>query len=120
MHFTAMRRAILVFVLVASICFQGVALAGQVIARDRGGDAAHSMLHVEGVAHHHHHDGSVHKDTSKKSKQHVQNDCCASVAGIPSSGIGAIAALNPAHAPADIARSGLDSPFLEGLKRPPR
>jgi hypothetical protein len=115
-----MRRAFIVLVLIGSICFQGVALAKQVLAWERSGDVAHSMLHAEGVAHHHHEDGSVHKDSSRKSKQHVHNDCCASVAGIPSSGIGAIAALYPAHAPADIARSGHDSPFLEGLKRPPR
>lgn len=115
-----MRRAILVFLLVASICFQGAVLAKQVLASDRSGDAAHSMLHADGVAHHHHEDGSVHKDTSSKSKQHVQNDCCASVAGIPPSRIGAVAALNPPPAPADIARNGHDSPFLQGLKRPPR
>ena len=120
MHFTAMRRAILVFVLVASICFQGVALAGQVIARDRGGDAAHSRLHVEGVAHHHHHDGSVHKDTSRKSKQHLQNDCCASVAGIPPSAIRALELPQPSRETPEVQPRGHDSAFIEGLKRPPR
>ena len=115
-----MRRAILVFVLVASICFQGVALAKQVLAWDRSGDAAHSQLHAGSVAHHHHHDGSVHKDLSKKSKQHMQNDCCASLAGIPPSGIGTIASPHAARAAADAERHGNDSPFLERLKRPPR
>lgn len=115
-----MRKTACVFVLIASICFQGVALAKQVLAWDRGGDPAHAMLHADKVAHHHHEDGSVHKDTSGKSKQHVQNDGCTSAAGIPSSRIGAVAALNPVRPPADIARCGHDSPFLEGLKRPPR
>lgn len=115
-----MRKTACVFVLIVSICFQGVALAKQVLTRDRGGDAAHATLHAEGVAHHHHEDGSVHKDTSGKSKQHVQSDGCASVAGIPPSRIGAFAALNPVRPPADISRVGHDSPFLEGLKRPPR
>lgn len=115
-----MHRTIPVFLLVVSICFQGVALAKQALARDRSGDAAHSMLHAEGVAHHHHEDGAVHKDDSTQSKQHVQNDGCASVAGIPPSHIDAIAAMNPRQAPAGIACEGHDSPFLEGLKRPPR
>ena len=115
-----MLKAALVFLLTVSICFQGAALAKQVVARDRGGDGAHAMLHADRVAHHHHEDGSVHQDTSGKSKQHVQSDGCASVAGIPPSRIGAAAALNPVQPPADIARDGHDSPFLEGLKRPPR
>lgn len=115
-----MRRAILVFLLVASICFQGVALAKQVVAWDGSGDGAHPMLHAHGVAHHHHEDGSVHKDTSTKSKQHVQNDCCASIAGILPSRIDPVAALNPLQASAHGVRDGHDSPCLEGLKRPPR
>lgn len=115
-----MRRAILVFLLIASICFQGVALAKQVLAWDRSGDAAHSVLHVDGVAHHHDEDGAVHEDTSPQSKQHVQGDTCASVAGMLPARTGAVAALNPPQAPADIVPDGHDSPFLEGLKRPPR
>ncbi len=115
-----MHKTACVFVLIASICFQGVALAKQVLAWDRGGDAAHSLLHADGVAHHHGEDGSVHKDGSTKSMQHVQNDGCASVAGIPPSRIGAVAALNPGLPRAGNARHAHDSPFLEGLKRPPR
>jgi hypothetical protein len=114
-----MWRAILVFVLAVSICFQGFALAGPVAARDLGGDSAHAVLHAEGVPHHHQHDGSIHKDQSKKSKQHVQDDHCAAVAFIPSS-----APITPEAQPArDISHAqphGHDSAFLEGLKRPPR
>jgi hypothetical protein len=121
MHFTTMRRAILVFLLAASICFQGIALAGQVIARDRGGDAAHAMLHADAVPHHHHrHDGSIHKDQSTKSKQHVQNDNCASVAGIPPSAIRAPELPQPSRETAGAQPRGHDSAFIEGLKRPPR
>ena len=115
-----MRKTACVFVLIASICFQGVALAKQVLALDRGGDAAHSVLHAGGVAHHHHEDGSIQKDSSTKSKQHVQSDGCASVAGLPPSDTGAVVALNPSPPPADLARDGHRAPFLEGLKRPPR
>jgi hypothetical protein len=62
-----MRKAACVLVLIASICFQGVSLAKQVLAGDRGGDSAHTSLHLDGVAHHHDADGSIHKDTSPKS-----------------------------------------------------
>jgi hypothetical protein len=115
-----MRKSACVFVLIASICFQGIALAKQVLAWERSGDAAHSVLHEGGVAHHHHEDGSVHKDTSPKSKQHVQNDCCSIVAGLPPSGTSAVPALNPSQPPADRAGNKHVAPFLEGLKRPPR
>ena len=115
-----MRRAVLVFVLAVSICFQGIALAGQVAARDRGGDAAHALLHAEAVPHHHHHkDGSIHKDQSKKSKQHLQNDYCAAVAFIPPSSPGTLKT-QPARVIAEAQPRGHDSAFIEGLKRPPR
>ena len=115
-----MPKTACALVLNASICFQGVALAKQVLAWDRSGDAAHAGLHADGVAHHHHEDGSVHQDASQKSKQHVQSDGFASVAGLPPSDTGAVVALNPSQPPADIARNGHGTPFLEGLKRPPR
>ena len=115
-----MRKTACAVLLIASICFQGVALAKKVLAWERGGDAEHAVLHVDGVAHHHHEDGSVHEDTSPKSKQHVQSEGCASVAGLPPSGTSAVVALNPSQPPAGIAREGHGTPFLEGLKRPPR
>lgn len=115
-----MRKTVCALVLIASICFQGLALAQQVLAWDRSGDAAHAALHTDGVAHHHLEDGSVHTDVSPKSKQHVQNDGFASVAGLPPSDIGAEVSLDPSQVPGDVVRSGYGTPFLEGLKRPPR
>lgn len=114
-----MRKAACVLVLIASICFQGVALAKRVLAGELGGDAAHAALHADRVAHHHHDDGSVHEDASTKSKHHVQQDGCPGVAAIPPSRVG-VAALNPPQALASAAHDGHESPFLEGLKRPPR
>ena len=115
-----MRRALLVFCLAVSICFQGVALAKQVLSWDGSGDAAHSLLHAQSVSHHHHHDGSIHKDTSRKSKQHVQADGCVSLAFIPSSVLDAANELPTGDTPSSVLLRGHDSPFLEGLKRPPR
>lgn len=115
-----MRKTACAFVLIASICIQGLALAKQVLAWDRSGDAAHAALHDDGVAHHHLEDGSLARDTSPKSKQHVQNDGFASVAGLPPSGTGTVLALNTSLPPAGITRIEHGTPFLEGLKRPPR
>lgn len=113
-----MRRAFFVFVLALSICFQGIALGGQVVARDLGESAAHALMHAEAVPHHHH-AGTIHKDLSKKSMRHVQGDCCACVAFIAPSALGAAQAV-PARAIAQAEPRGHDSAFIEGLKRPPR
>ena len=115
-----MRRAFIVFVLIGSLCFQGVALAARVLAWNPGGDGAHSVLHVAGVAHHHHEDGSVHKDGSRKSKQHVQNDGCAGLAMMPARDASPAGAWAGCEDAAIAPSGGYDSPFLEGLKRPPR
>ena len=119
MRVTAMRGTILAFLLIASICFQGVALAKQVLASAKGGDAAHSLLHAGSVPHHHHR-GSVHKDTSKESKQHVQDDSCAGVAGMPPTPIRAVSLVLTAGEATGAHPQGHDTPFIEGLKRPPR
>lgn len=114
-----MRRLILVLCLIAGLCLQGFALAGQMAALARTGDALHCALHLDAIAHHHEHDGSIHKDASKKSRVHVQGDCCIQLAGaVPA----ALAEVPPPVA-APLASSidqPRESPFLEGLKRPPR
>ena len=115
-----MRRAILVFGLIVSIGFQGMALAGRILGSDRSGDAAHAVLHADAVAHHHDDDGTVRKDASEKSQRHMQHDGWTQVAGVlPAAPAGvAESPVAPSRViPVDQAH---DSPFLEGLKRPPR
>ncbi len=114
------RRAAVVLALILAVGFQGFALASRILATDRGGDTAHAMLHADGVSHHHDDHGAVHQDGSDDSRQHVQHDGCTHFsAALP-------AAISPAAPP--LASCALahavdrrhDTPFLEGLKRPPR
>lgn len=115
-----MRRAVLILGLILSIGFQAFALASGVSGWDRGGTAAHSVMHAEHVAHHHERDGTIHKDESKKSLQHVQNDCCVHGACVLPSGVPPLAALPEDRSGIEAVCAGHDSAFLEGLKRPPR
>ncbi len=115
-----MRRAVLVFGFILSIAFQGMALAGQVLGWDRSGDTAHSVLHADGVAHHHDDAGTAIPDASEESQQHVQHDCCTTVALMPPSSAGSVGALGAARGAANAPPEGHDSAFLEGLRRPPR
>ena len=115
-----MRRAILVFGLIVSIGFQGMALAGRILGSDRSGDTAHAVLHADAVAHHHDHDGTVHKDASDKSQRHIQHDGWAQVAGVLPAAPAGVAESPVAASRVISVDQAHDSPFLEGLKRPPR
>ena len=115
-----MRRLILVLGLIAGLCLQGFALAGQMAALARTGDAVHSALHLDAVSHHHEHDGSIHQDASKKSLKHVHGDCCIQLAGVLPAAPPQVPGLQVASARVDVAEHGHDSAFIEGLKRPPR
>jgi hypothetical protein len=114
------RRLALVLCLIAGLCLQGFALAGQMAALARTGDAVHSALHLDAVSHHHGHDGSIHKDASKKSLKHVHGGCCMQLAGVLPAAPPKVPGLHVASARLDAADLGHDSPFIEGLKRPPR
>lgn len=116
-----MRRLVLVVCLIAGLCLQGFALAGQMAALAKAGDARHAAMHVDYVAHHHEHDGSIHKDGSGKSLEHVQADCCVQLASVLPTFASAIPDVPvDQSSPADACADGHSSPFLEGLKRPPR
>jgi len=114
------RRLVLVLCLIACLCLQGFALAGQMAALAASGDALHSALHLDAVSHHHGHDGSIHKDASKKSLKHMHGGCCIQLAGVLPAAPAPAPGLQATSARADAADLGHDSPFLEGLKRPPR
>jgi len=115
-----MRRAILVFGLIVSIGFQGMALAGRILGSDRSGDTAHAVLHADGVAHHHDGAGKVHKDASEKSQRHMQHDGWAQVAGVLPAAPAGVVESPVASSRVISVDQAHDSPFLEGLKRPPR
>ena len=114
------RRILVVFCLIAGLCLQGFALARQMSAFAQDGDAAHAAMHLDAVAHHHEGDGSIHKDASKQSLEHLKADCCVQVAGLLPHGAPAVPALPLDRSRAEARHDAHDSPFLEGLMRPPR
>jgi hypothetical protein len=114
-----MRRIAVVFCLVAGLLAQGFALAGQISSRAGDGGMLHVGLHLDSVAHHHEADGSIRQDQSKQSHQHLQSDCCMQLLGALPVTV-ALASLPRARPLAESAPQGHDSPFLEGLRRPPR
>ena len=115
-----MRHIAIVLCLIAGLLAQGFALAGQVSALGIEGGPAHAALHLDSVAHHHEHDGSIHKDGSTESQQHLQSHCCVSFAGIPPSTPEVARPFSIADVAVSAVIRGHGSPFLEGLKRPPR
>jgi hypothetical protein len=114
------RRLIVILGLIAGICLQGFALAGQMTAFARDGDAVHAVLHADAVAHHHEGDGSIHKDGSKKSLDHLKADCCVQVAGVLPQGVPSVPEVPLDRTRTETRPDAYDPPFLEGLMRPPR
>lgn len=115
-----MRRPLVLLLLLFSLFWQAVALAGHVtspVAEDA--EQAHALLHWQEAAHHHDEDGGVHLDDSQDAVQHIALD-------------GALhgAALLPACLPLPAGAAGVapvvlqdrlaPGPFLLGLRRPPR
>lgn len=115
-----MRRTFLVVCLIAGLCLQGFALARQMTAFGKGGDAVHAALHLDAVVHHHDGDGSIHRDASKKSIDHLKADCCVQVAGLLPQSAPPVPVLPLDRSRAELRPDAHDSPYLEGLMRPPR
>jgi hypothetical protein len=114
------RRILVVFWLVAGLCLQGLAPAGEMAALGRDGDVAHAALHLEAVAHHHGEDGSIKKDDSKKSLEHLKADGFVQVGAVLPQGVADVAAMPLDSSRAEPRARAYDPPFLEGLMRPPR
>ncbi len=115
-----LRRYAVVLALILAVGFQGFAFANRILGTDRGGDTAHAVLHAEGVAHHHDGHGGIQQDDSDASKQHVQHDCCTPFTAVLPAAALAVAAPLLGSTLAHAVDRRHDSPYLEGLKRPPR
>ena len=114
------RRILVTVCLIAGLCLQGFALARQMTALAQGGDAAHAAMHLEAVAHHHGDDGSIQRDDSRKSLDHLKAECCVQVSGVLPQGVAAVPELPLDRSRAEMRAKAYDPPFLEGLMRPPR
>lgn len=114
-------RRLLAVILLFSFFYQASATVRQVVAFDHGGafQVVHAEMHLEGAAHHHDEHGVMHQDDSQESIQHM----------LAESGPGTAALfhfpqlsfrLDRSPAPAVTAESAGPSPYLDGLRRPPR
>ena len=103
-----------------------LALVWQALALGRPGssvnvllDAAHAVLHWQGIGHHHHDDGSVQVEESPDASRHLLTDQAGGFTGLPAAQPGApapIASIMPRGLPAGAG----PPPFLEGPLKPPR
>ena len=103
-----------------------LALVWQALALGRPGssvnvllDAAHAVLHWQGIGHHHHDDGSVQLDESPDASRHLLTDHAGGFTGLPAAQPGApapVASSMPCVRPAGAG----PPPFLEGPLKPPR
>ncbi|RYF32135.1 MAG: hypothetical protein EOO23_00095 [Comamonadaceae bacterium] len=117
-HF--MRRLLAVILLLSFFC-QAFATARQVVAFDHEGGfhVEHSEMHLEGAAHHHDEDGVMHQDNSQESIQHMLAEASPGTAALfhfPQLSLPA----DRSPTPAVNAESVSPSPYLDGLRRPPR
>ena len=111
-----MLRRCGLFLLLLSLLWQSVALAG---GRWLADDAAHAALHWQDQAHHHHDDGSYHADDSGEALAHVQIDCAVHLTALPGA-MTSLSFLDGGTAPVVRYSLHLPSPPPHPLRRPPR
>ena len=118
-NLNAMRRSVVLFVMLFSMLWQAMALAQPTSTVNLLADLEHAAMHWQDEPHHHHDDGSYHRDDSQASKFHVFSDqLTVATALLPASSQNSlpIASARPCcHRSASV-----PDPFLEGLLRPPR
>lgn len=114
-----MRRGFLILVLLASLCWQSLAVAGQSLVFAQADQLAHALLHWQDSAHHHHDDGSVHDEDSPEGAIHVAADGALQAQALVSTAA-ALSLGSLSAAPAEIEARGTPPPLMEGPRRPPR
>lgn len=114
-----MRRKLVVVLMVVAAFWQVLAVGGRPSVFAGSREAMHTMLHWQGQAHHHHKDGSITQDVSRESVQHVVFDGVFASPAVASEPSLALPAVEVARPPVADELSG-PSPYLAGLKRPPR
>ena len=115
-----MRRLLAVILLLSFFC-QAFATARQVDAFGHEGvfQVVHAEMHLEGAAHHHDEHGVMHQDDSQESIQHMLAEAGPGTAALFNFHQ-LLLPLDCLPAPAVIAESVSPSPYLDGLRRPPR
>ena len=114
-----MRRALVLFLLVASAFWQVIAVAGQATAFGTPEESAHALMHWQEESHHHLDDGAVVQDDSDASFAHGVADGCVGAAAIRAAISFDVATVTSTrHLNSDDA--ALPSLVPEGPRRPPR
>ncbi len=114
-----MRRSLTLLLLLISLFWQSLTLAGQATAFDKAEDLGHALLHWQESAHHHHDDGTFHEEDSADGTQHVVADGALQTTGM----VGGIRVelLNARPPmPAVVDERAAAPPLIEGPRRPPR
>ena len=119
-HYTAdlMRRGLVLLLLLTSLFWQTLTMAGQMVAFAQSEDLSHALLHWQDSAHHHHDDG-FHPDDGDEGVQHVTLDDALQTAALLPSLPAAVDLGGPAVL-VSLHQQGQPPPFLEGPRRPPR
>lgn len=114
-----MRRSLYVFVLLAVMLWQTMALGEQGALLKHSDEQAHAALHWQQTEHHHHDDGTVVLDGTAESVQHLLADGAVNFFAIFPSGQSLSDGFRPPP-PLLSAAPAIPDPTPARLRRPPR
>jgi hypothetical protein len=115
-----MVRKVFALLLLLSVFWQAVSMAGYVGGLESQEEAGHVVQHWQDSAHHHHHDDGVpHADDSDDTVHHMHAESGNHAVGLVTLGWRDVTALQPA-APMALAALPHVSPHLRGPLRPPQ
>jgi len=114
-----MVRKVFSLLLLLSVFWQSMAMAGSVAALESMEASSHAVQHWQDSGHHHHDDGMQHAGDSDGTVQHMHAESGGSSAGLVTLGWRGVVALRPAT-PAALADPPHPSPHLKGPLRPPQ
>lgn len=115
-----MVRKLFALLLLLSVFWQAVSMAGDVVGLESLEDSGHAVLHWQDSAHHHHDDGVHHADDSDSSTvHHMHAESGNHAVGLVTLGWRDAVALRP-EPPMALAAPPHVSPHLKGPLRPPQ
>lgn len=115
----AMVRKVFALLLLLSVFWQAVSMAGDVVGLESREDSSHVVLHWQDSAHHHHDDGTQHADDSDSTAHHMHAESGNHATGLVTLGWRDAMALRLA-VPMELAAPPHVSPHLQGPLRPPQ
>lgn len=114
-----MRRWLVALIVALLLPCYGLAVAGKGLAMALA-DSHHAAAHLAEHAHHHHDDGSFDEDDSDEAVQHAHADDWLGSPALLLATPALPALALPRASPRAVELNPPPSPFLAGLRRPPR